>query len=152
MTTTTALTDRDRLAAAFAELTSLGYLAPVEWGAEMCCSTCGFHAAEKAGKRDRVVFWHYQTDDTSFFDPAPIDPPRLDESLDEWRARLLSEPITPGHSTAERAVNANLRYRLALHWVGDEWEIVDVLCRHGLDAELPAHEGKCILVHPRGAR
>jgi hypothetical protein len=56
------MSDRDVLREAFKELRKHGYTARMNFS---CCQSCAWYELSKAGKDEKVVFWHNQ-DNQSF--------------------------------------------------------------------------------------
>ncbi|MES1975828.1 MAG: hypothetical protein V4472_25500 [Pseudomonadota bacterium] len=156
------LSDRERLAAAFDELRSRGYAAPIEFAWEMCCSSCGCAELDRRGCDDRYVFWNVQMDDASFYGdhavplPEPMRdalrsdgvPEDDDEAIDAWM-EAHAEQVN-ALFMVDRLAHGTLLNPLFLQWGGDKHLICSVLANHGLKAVKPATRHKTIEVRSVG--
>lgn len=153
------LTDRDRLAMAFDDLRTRGYIADVSMGYRSCCRDCALQAIAVIGDEhdedgdltlpDKFVFWHIQKDDWSFLDsgegyPVPLEYTGKDEAWFEANTEEIEAAMVVDRlSKYSWLVNP-----LNLHWMGNADEIVGVLRRQGLSADVPNNDHWCIEVQP----
>lgn len=160
-------TDRERLAAAFAELSARGYLIPfAPWDA--CCALCGWTEVRRQldvpddveddswalGRRS--VWWHEQADARAFAGDAgmalhtdefwqrvPDDEHDVDQWLDDHEAEAQADTMT-----ARVTKYAMLRAPLQINWIGNPDEIAAALRSQGLHVLAPQDDDDCVVVLP----
>lgn len=159
------LTDRDRLALAFDELRTNGYIADVSLSYRTCCRDCALHAIAMAADErdedgdlvlpDKFVFWHMVKDDFSFVDSTqgfPM-PKEFHDKGEDWFEDQSNVLVVEAAMTSERVSNyVWLVNPLNLHWNGNADEIVAALRRQGLSADVPNNDHWCIEVMPTRPR
>jgi hypothetical protein len=154
--------DRERLAAALAELALRDYLImPAAW--EMCCATCGWTEIARQVGADgefpedlKTIWWHEQTDSRAFLGDADAMPqtddfwdrlPEDDEAALEWM-EAHAEEAAADSITARLTVYNDLVDSLFLHWIGDPEEIAAALRATGLRVVVPDGPDTCFEVLP----
>lgn len=157
--------DRERLAAALAELDGRGYLLmPAAW--DVCCAGCGWtELARQVGVTEdfpddlRTVWWHEQADSQAFFGDASAflqtdefwdRLPEDDEEAQTWMEEHVEE-ATADSIAARVGVYNNLVDSLYLHWMGDRDEIAAALRATGLRVVTPTSPDMCFEVLPSRA-
>ena len=153
------LSDRDRLAAAFADLRELGYFAPVLGPAwSPCCQSCALQAiGDLDESATGYAFWHEQGDYFAFLDAEGDNWPQDaadqllsrdgvdlgdDDAVDQWLIEKGAELDV--YLAADRLAHGTLLDSLFVYWDGDPDLIVSVLRRWGLNVVAP-HD-KCTAV------
>lgn len=151
------VSDRERIAGAFGELASRGYLLPfASW--EVCCASCGWTEVALQTNSDdelpsdlKTVWWDERTDSYAFCDDADATPqtsefmrlhPDDDDDDDESNEAAADSVV------ARLTEYAMLVAPLYLHWRGDGQEIAAALRTQGLRVQVPKTESECIVVLP----
>jgi hypothetical protein len=153
------ITDRERLATAFAELVLRGYQTIDSMAA--CCSSCGwatFVSDDNLPEDLKAIWWHSQSDSAAFMGDASAIPqtdeiweriPDSDdyEVIDAWMEEH-SDEMEMDSLVARVEVYHTLVAPLMIHWRGDATEIVAALRASGLRVVVPPDESVCIEVLP----
>lgn len=155
------LTDRDRLAMAFQELKEAGYAADITLGYTACCRECALkeiaeevHEDEEGNITgialpDKFVFWFVTKDDYSFVGSTEGFPiPERYHDMDAEALAAISDEFDAAITSERLSSYQNLVNPLNLHWGGNPDEIVGVLRRNGLSADVPNNDHWCIEVTP----
>lgn len=159
-------TDRDRLAAAFADLRERGYHADPTLAYRACCRDCALRTmatkvepddedddGEVVTLPDKFVFWFIQKDDWSFVGSTQGFPlPLQYVDMDEEALEAISDEVDAVIASERLSKYPNLVHHLNLHWCGNADEIVHVLRSHGLMCAVPNSDHWCIEVSPQGSK
>lgn len=158
---TYAMTDRERLSAAFLELErDYGYAAPISLSWEADCLHHALMALVEKYPEERpgAAFWFSSKDDEAFgyrgyssymkeeYDNLPDDEGVRTGWVQDHQKQIESSEIS------ERLQHNVLVRPLWIYWSGDPDVIIGVLKKQGLTVDDEVEEGDCINVYPFGYR